>query len=504
MALVACLLCLPTFAAQRQAAPAEQAAIAHVEDALHRNDYAKAIQLSRAALKAAPRDYRMWTLQGMAYAGAGQSSLALSGYEHALKLLPDYLPALEGAAQMSYQQGRPAAKPLLERLLRLQPDDPTTHAMLGALAFESGDCNGAILHFSQAQPAVTSQPSALTQYGTCLSRLHRMDAAIPLFQQADALEPQDNAAHYNLALVLWKEKRYDEALRALQPAIESGTKDEDILTLAADIDEARNDTPHAVEALRRAILGNPRDSRAYLWFATLASNHQSYQVGIDMLNAGLRELPNEAQLRLVRGVLYAQLGEFDQATEDFEAANELNPQLSFAGTAEGIVATQKHHLGAGIEKFREQVRKHPDSAFDQYLLAESLEQAGAQPGSADYAEELHAATRAVQLDPNLTVAGGILANLYLRSGQPARAIEECEAMLRIDPNNQEALYHLLLALRRSNKKDEIPALTKRLLALRNAENNSESHTMRYKLADNALRAPEQSGARGASTPKTSN
>ncbi|MGI8772924.1 MAG: tetratricopeptide repeat protein [Acidobacteriaceae bacterium] len=491
MALLVCFLSFPIFAAQQRTIPPEQAAIAQVEDALRNNDYARTIQLSRAALRAEPRDYRIWTLQGLAYAGSGQPSLALSAYEHALRLVPDYLPALEGAAQVNYQQGHPAAKPLLEHLLRLQPKDPTTHAMLGTLAYKSGDCKGAILHFSQAQSVVSAQPSALTQYGICLSRLNRTDEAIPILQQADALAPQDNVTHYNLALMLWKKKRYNEAFQALQPSMQSDTKNEDILTLAADIDEARNDTPHAVDMLRRAILDNPRDPRAYLWFATLASNHSSFQVGIDMLNAGLRELPQEAQLRVARGVLYAQLGKFDEATEDFEAASQLDPQLSFAGTAEGITATQKHDLGAGIGKFREEVRKHPDSAFDQYLLAESLEQRGAQIGSPDYAEELYAATRAVQLDPNLTLAGGILANLYLRSGKTALAIGQCEAMLRTDPNNQEALYHLILALRQSNRKDEIPALTKRFVALRSAEKEQQAHTMRYQLADNVARGADQ-------------
>ncbi len=502
MALLGCFLCLHPCAAQQQAARAEERAIAQVEDALRADTYAKAIQLSLAALKKEPQDYRMWTLQGMAYSGSGQPSPALSAYEHALKLRPQYLPALEGAAQANYQQGSKSAKSLLERLLVLRPQDPTTHAMLGAIAYKSGDCDGAVLHFSHAQSAVASKPSALTQYGICLSRLNRTNEAISMFQQADALEVQSNAAHYNLALVLWEQKRYDDALKALQPSIQSDTKNEGILTLAADIDEARNDTPHAVEMLRRAILGSPTDPRAYLWFATLASNHLSYQVGIDMLDAGLARLPREAQLHLVRGILYAQLGNFDKATEDFEASNRLDPQLSFAGTAEGIIATQKHDLEAGIDHFRDQVRKHPDSAYDHYLLAESLDQRGTQPGSLDYAEELRAATRAVQLDSNLALAHAILANLYLHAGNSARAAAESEAVLRTDPNNLEALYHLILALRKSARSAEIPALTQKLIALRNAENNHEVHTMRYQLVDNVLRGSDQHILSGMSTPES--
>ncbi len=473
----------------------------HVEGALRDHQYAQAIQLSSAALKSDPRDIRMWTLQGMAYAGSGQSSLALSAYGHALKLQADFLPALEGAAQVSYQQGGQSAQPFLDRLIRLRPEDQTTHAMLGALAYKRSDCDAAILHFSKARSAIASEPSALTQFGTCLSMRNRIDEAIPIFQQADTLEPQSEAGHYNLALALWNAKRYDDAYRALQPAIRPDTKNEDVLTLAADIDEARNDTPQAVEMLRRAIQENPRGVKAYIWFATLASNHMSFQTGIDMLDAGLRVLPKEGQLRLARGVLYAQMGEFDKAAEDFETAHSFDPQLSFAGTAEGIVAAQKHDLKASIDRFREQVRSHPDSAFDQYLLAESLRQRGAEPGSPDYVEGLHAATRAIELDPNLTLAHEILADLYLSAGNTALAAEQCQVVLRADPNNQEALYRLILTLRKSGRKDEIPELTKRLVALRNAQNTRDSHTMRYQLVDNVVHAPSQPEPDGAQATK---
>lgn len=463
-----------------------------VEDALHDRQYSRAIELSSAALKRDPRDVRIWTLQGMAYAGAGQPQVALSAYRQALKLRPDYLPALEGAAQVGYLQGDQSAKPFLDRLLHLRPEDLTTNAMLGALAYKRGDCDGAISHFAKAQSVVASQPSALAQFGICLSTLHRADEAISMFQQAVALEPQSDVDHYNLALGLWNAKRYDEAFRALQPAIDAGTRNEDALTLAADIDEARNDTPHAVEMLRRAIDENPRGVKAYIWFATLASNHMSFQTGIDMLDAGLRVLPREGQLRLARGILYAQLGEFDKAAEDFESAHQFDPQLSFAGTAEGIIAAQKHDMNSSIDRFREQVRNHPNSAFDHYLLAESLRQRGAETGSPDYVEGLRAASRAVELDPGLTVAHEILADFYLSAGNTTLAAEHCQIILRQDPNNQEALYRLILTLRKSGKRDEIPELTKRLVALRNAQNTRDAQTMRYQLVDNVGHSQGQS------------
>ena len=465
--------------------------VAHVEHALAAHDYTGALRITQAELQAHPGDLRLWTLRGMAYAGARKPVLAVTAYRHALKLSPEFLPALEGAAQIEYQQDAPDAEALLQRVLALQPADPTTHAMLAALEYKSGECKEATVHFQQAEPVIRTQFAALSEFGVCLSKLDRLDEAIPVLQQALVLDTGSHVARYNLALVLWKAKNDEEALHVLEPELQVNTvnsigpENQESLMLAAEISETRNDTPRAVALLRRTIVLNPHNIQAYLSFATLSNDHASYQVGIDMLNLGLGQLPRAAQLYSARGVLYAQLGNLSKAMDDFETANLIDPRFSFAGVAEGITQTQNHDYVHALAKFREESRLRPDDAFNQYLLAETLAQHGAAPGSPEYEEELRAATRAVQLDPHLALAQNLLSSFYLQTGKTVLAIEHCEAVLRVDPTNQEALYHMILALRTTDRKDEIPALTKRLVALRTAEDDRKSHIVRYQLVENA-------------------
>lgn len=475
---------LPAFAAQ-SGAPALPSSIIEIETALRAGAFDHAVELSHAALVAHPDDFRIWTLEGMAYAGAHKPKLADAAYQKALLLKPDFLPALEGAAQAEFESGGKNAEDLLRRVLAARPGDATANVMLAMTLYKREDCKNATTYFERARPLVDQRLLPLSEYGACLSRLGRGDEAVGVFQSAAALAPQDRGAHYNLALALLDAKRYDEALKALAPDIQTDSTDENALTLAADIAEANNDTPRAVVLLRQSILAHPLESDAYLRFATLSSNHKSYQVGIDMLNSGLARMPKSAQLYLARGVLYAQLGNYDKAMDDFGTANRFDPRLSFAGTAEGITDAQRHDFSGSLAKFRQQVRLHPGNAYDQYLLAETLAQRGADPGSAEYQEELRAAKNAVRLDPSLTVARGLLANLYLRAGKTDLAVEQCEAALKADPENQEALYRLILALRKTSRRGEIPSLTKRLLALRSAQKEKEMRTTRFQLVDSA-------------------
>ena len=86
-------------------------------------------------------------MQGVVFSGTGRNSEALAAYHHALNISPDYLPALEGVAQVEYEGGGEDVIPMLQHILKLRPDNPTSHAMLGGLAYKQGDCSGTVGHF---------------------------------------------------------------------------------------------------------------------------------------------------------------------------------------------------------------------------------------------------------------------------------------------------------------------------------------------------------------------
>src|ERR1700733_765381 len=122
---------------------------APILSALRANDFAGAVNLSREALAKFPSDPQLWMLQGIGLSAEKHNGEALKAFHHALRLSPDYLPALEGAAQIAYEAGDKEAVPLLRHIVRLQPSEPTSHAMLGALASKEGNCPQAVREFEQ-------------------------------------------------------------------------------------------------------------------------------------------------------------------------------------------------------------------------------------------------------------------------------------------------------------------------------------------------------------------
>ena len=91
------------------------------------------------------------------------------------------------------------------------------------------------------------------------------------------------------------------------------------------------------------------------------------------------------------------------------------------------------------------------------------------------------------MKPDLQLAHDLLGNLYLKSGAIDKSIVESRRALAENPSDQEALYHLIQALRQSGKdsKGELPTLVKRLAVLRQQARETEASGNRYRLYESS-------------------
>jgi tetratricopeptide (TPR) repeat protein len=452
-----------------------------ISSALRAGDFDKAVELSRAALKESPNSAQLWTLQGIAFTRKGDDKAALAAFQQALKISPNNLAALAGAAQIEYQAGSQSAVPLLQRLVQLRPEDPTAHAMLAVLEYRHGNCAAAVPHFEKASELIDSQLDALHAYATCLMRIKRPEAAAATLQKTVALDPSDPRERQVLASVLLLVHKPQDALSALEPLLGSPTVDSSTLELASRAYEDTGDTPHAVSTLREALLLDPKNISLYLDFATICFAHESFQVGIDVITEGLLMLPKADDLYVARGVLYVQLAQYDKAEADFEKAYELNPNQSLSTAAQGLAAVQANDLDHALASIQEKLKRKPNDPLLLYLQADVLSQKGADPGTPEFQLAMRSAQKSVALQPTLASSRSVLAKLYMQSGHYQEAIDQCRKALAIDPKDQTAVYRLIQALRKTGQKKDIPELLQRLAKLREQATQEERERYRYKL-----------------------
>jgi tetratricopeptide (TPR) repeat protein len=461
-----------------------------ITSALRARDYDKAVELSRAALVAAPGNAQLWTLQGIALVSEGESKEALAAFQQALKISPNNVGALAGASQIEYQAGSQKAVPLLKQLLELHPENSTAHAMLAVLDFQRADCAAAVPHFEKAGELIDSQIDALHAYATCLVKLKRLDDATTTFQKAFALRPDDPRERLLLASIQIMDHKSQDALVTLQPLLESKEVNSSALELASRAYEDTGDTPHAVSTLRQALLLDPKNISLYLDFATICFSHESFQVGIDVITEGLTLQPKADDLYVARGVLYVQLAQYDKAEADFEKAYQLNPNQSLSTAAEGLAAVQENDLGHALTTVQAKLKRKPNDPTLLYLQADVLTQKGVDPGTPEFHLAMSSAERAVALQPTLAAAHDVLAKLYMQTEEYPKAIEQCRKVLAIDPKDHAAVYRLIQALRKTGQNKEIPGLLQRLASLREQQTQDDRERYRYKLFEEDT-APKQ-------------
>ena len=431
---------------------------------LRSGQYEKARVSAERALRSSPRDARLWTLKGLALIQLGDRTGALTCFTSALEIAPDYLPALQGAAQMAYQTDPVRAVPFLRKILQLRPDDQTSHAMLAEIAVKTGDCETARKESAMSQPGL-SETAALKQFGGCLVKQKRMLEAISVFKRLTALQPDEQSFYY-LGLAQFLAGQFRDVIRTLTPAVEKQPGNTDLLELLAEAYDFTSEPERAISTLKRAIAAKPDTPDYYTDFAYLCQAHGWFQQGIQMLNTGLERLPQAAPLYVARGVLHSELSQWAEGEADFQRASEIDPNVELGSAAQGLAELQENDLVKAEKTARERLRQHPDDAFSYYVLAEVLTKRGATPGSSDFEEALRAAQRAVELKPNLWLARNVLARLYLAQGKADGAAAQSRIVYEANPNDQAALYHLILALRKAGGSPELPELLKQLAQLK--------------------------------------
>jgi len=452
-----------------------------VSELLRGSQFEEALIHLEPLLAANPENSVLLTLRGMALLGLGRKEDAAASFHEALSRNPDYLPALQMLAQEEFAARDENVGATLARIVALRPDDAGAHSMLAELAAERQDCAAALVHFGKARPASIQNPLRLWPQAACLFETGRLAEAEETYRFILSANPEDSRARFNLALTQFRRQDYEAAAQTLAPAGEADASEPDALSLLADIYEGASRIPEALKTLQRAVKIHPSEEQLYLQLAELCVSQRSYDLADEVLEAALVRLGASPRLYAMRGVVYSQLGQFEQSEKAFEQASQLSVGTEMTTMGLTLTLEQVGRLDEAVELLREQLRENPEQPSLNYMLAQALLKQGAEPGRDTFEEALRALEISVGSDPNKAHPRVTLGQLYLRSGKLQAAVAQLERAVELDPTDSTAGYQLAMALLKAGRKDEATALVEKVRHLVNEQRQSEFAKGRHRL-----------------------
>jgi len=375
----------------------------------------------RKALSLAPKDRGISILS---YKGLGDLALlqgqydqAVSQYEAAKKIAnsqPGQIPSTDDteielyrSIAKAYVAGKqvPKAIAYLADARQRFPDRPELTYDLAADYLESGDELSQTGKYTDAQTqfrtAVTLlpndaplRPSALIRLGEALSQTGNDKEALPLLQQAVAMDPKNERGFHALGDAYFDAEQYDQSVGAFQNAIaiQPSVYSYEVL---AECYRLKGQYDLAEESVRDALRLNPASDTAYV--------------------------------RL--GQIYHDSKKFDQALESLRKALALDPKQEYAYFGMAQTYKEMHDLPRAIENQNAAIKISP-SAKNYYWLGYFYED------SSDYEAAIAALRKSIAADPDYRYSYTLFRQICQKQGDLAPYRQLLEDELRTHPSSK--------------------------------------------------------------------
>lgn len=290
-------------------------------------------------------------------------------------------------------------------------------------------------------------PESELQTGTALTRQGRFLEAIPHLIATRNGASGNYEASFNLALCYVATQQPKLAVPILLDLRDHNHATADVWNLLAQAYIGDKQLQNAFDAFQKAAALQPASERLYALVSDACLDQQAYDLGLRVVDSGLRQLPDSARLHYQRGVLLTELDRFDLAKKDFDLASQRG-----AGTDIGYLAAAHKDLiewdtTGAIRESREAIAKGSDNYILFSVLGEALIRSGVNPGDPGFDEAKAALEKSVSIHPGYSRSHISLGKLDLMAGNTDDAISQLEQARMLDPRNPAVYSYLAAAYR---------------------------------------------------------
>ncbi len=350
---------------------------------------------------------------------------ALAHFNKAIAVRANNLPARLGRAATLIDLNRAIdAKADIYAVYARFPRHPLASYLSALILVKKKDFIGAQDALQQGGPVLDRHPPSLFLSGAINYALNRLEPAVLKLTRYVKLAPGNLRAVKLLAAALIRSKEPRKVIELLEPLVDKGIKDAQILTMAGG---------------------------AYMRLGKIDKATVTFEKAAVVA-------PDVAAIRtqLAIGRLFS--GQSDQAIGDLEAAVDLDPGARQASILLAQVQLRKGKFDAALKSATALRAKMPGNPMPDNLIG------AAHLGSGDVKKARRSFRRALKTNPNFHSARMNLAQLDLRENKTGSAIAHFKLILENDPRHVDAMLALVTIAERENRPHDAVALLQRASA----------------------------------------
>jgi tetratricopeptide (TPR) repeat protein len=269
-----------------------------------------------------------------------------------------------------------------------------------------------------------------------------------LYQEVLQKDPNYIEGHILKGTVLFASGKREEALAALNRAVELNPQRIESLLSLALFHRQMNDAAKAEEVYKRALSINDRSALAHLEYAKFFVSQNRQDMAEAEFKRAVEVEPTNRDARRTLASFYLVNKQLDRAEESFKALAELDRDRpeGRAVLADFYASIGRYDEAANI--YQDIVAKSADYARGRHRLAELMLQRGDRAGATAQVEE------ALKRNASDREALILRARLRLNEDRPKDAIEDLKQVLKIEPRDQAGLYFMAEACYRAGQMEQ--------------------------------------------------
>ena len=233
--------------------------------------------------------------------------------------------------------------------LTLRPDDPEAIRWLAASLYELGDQPSTVVALTRLTQLDPSDARAWRTLALLNKENRELDRALPAYERALRLDPEQRDVRFELAETLVEMGRYQEAEEQLA-ACRGGVPESDRISLLIYCLQAAGDLAKSRALLDTSVVAFPDHPGMLAYRARLDLTEGRVARALEGFDRVLSIDPFRAQAVYQRGLANLRLGNRAEAKRDLARAAELNA------------------LMADMDRLNQEAGKHPDDPEIRYQL----------------------------------------------------------------------------------------------------------------------------------------